>query len=67
MTDNFIRQECAHCGEFYEADMDAAPEYCALVCSRGCAEDFGLLPAMTEEEFIDARERQHGTYYKVNT
>lgn len=41
--DNFIKQNCENCGEEYEADLDAAPDYCATVCSAGCAEDKGLI------------------------
>lgn len=49
MTDNFITQECANCGEEYTADLEAAPDYCSLVCSRGCAIDFGLLGDWRED------------------
>jgi len=32
---------CAACNERYEYDTDAAPAYCALYCSRGCAQAGG--------------------------
>lgn len=39
--DMFITEECHSCGEEYSADLAAAPAYCALFCSRGCAERGG--------------------------
>lgn len=39
--DMFITDECQHCGEEYSADLAVAPKYCALFCSRGCAEAGG--------------------------
>jgi hypothetical protein len=42
--DMFTTDYCHHCGSEYSADLAAAPRYCALYGSRGCAETGGYFP-----------------------
>jgi hypothetical protein len=39
--DMFITDTCHNCGEEYTADLACAPKYCALYCSKGCADQGG--------------------------
>jgi hypothetical protein len=40
-SSQFIIACCGCCGDEYEVDLDAAPEFCAMFCSQGCARSGG--------------------------